>query len=67
MTLKELYKTEYNSMPPIIGLYKSDENGNIGPVFPKPADKILETYGDKEVVNHKYSTIHFCVIVELKD
>ena len=66
MTLRELYKTEYNSMPPILGIYKPDEKGNIGPVFRASADKILEAYGDKEVVDHKYSTIHFCPIVELK-
>lgn len=66
MTLKELYKTEYNSLPPVIGLYKPDEKGNIGPVFPQSAAKVLEAHGDEEVVNHKYSTIHFCLIVELK-
>ena len=67
MTLNNLYKTEYKAAPPFIGLYKTDEKGNIDPIIPDYADEILETHGDKEVIEHKYSTIHHCLVVELKD
>ena len=67
MTLNNLYKTEYNAAPPFIGLYKTDEKGNIGPIIPDYADEILETHGDKEVIDLELQTIHRCLVVELKD
>lgn len=66
MTLKELYETKYANVA-FIGLYETDKNGKVVPIYPEYADEMLETHGDKIVDEHFYSAEKDVLVVILKE
>ena len=64
MTLEELHKTKYPKVA-LIGIF--DPNNPTKPIYPDYADELIETHGDKEVVDHMYSDKKGVLVVALKD
>ena len=64
MTLKELHETKYPKVD-MIGTF--DPNNPTKPIYPEYADELIETHGDKEVVDHTYSEKRRVLVVVLKD
>ena len=62
MKLKELCKKEFKKVQ-FLGVYETDENGNVKPIYPDYADELLETHGDMEVKDYTYSQKHDCLVV----
>ena len=61
MTLKELHKTKYPNAP-FIGVFERPEKF----IYPDYADEVLETHGDKEVINYNYQEKKGVLIVKLE-
>lgn len=64
MKLKELYKGKFYNTK-FIGLYETDSKGIVQPIHPEYAGEILETHGDKEVLDYQLVEKSNLLVVEL--
>ncbi len=69
MILKEIAEKEFgdNIGGGFIGFYEEDENGNVKPIYPDYADEIIETHGEKEVIDYRFLSDRNILVAEIKN
>lgn len=69
MTLKEKVKELFGNRvkDKFIGIYETDENGEIKPIHPDYMDEILETHGDLQIEDTDYLEEKKILVVEFKE
>lgn len=67
MTVREVANATFNNdlSGGFIGLYNTDENGNVLPIYPDFADEYVETHGDLPVKDYKYVESKNVLVIEI--